>query len=212
MDSRVGLEVSIVDSFDELLRDLYDLLFTSCRGETNVRTVWLNKPRHKATKLSKLQSHTHTHTHTWSGFRLTWELVTHCKSHQWSRGKSPPCYLLHTLKPLPLRQSCGFPSDESSLTHPPFLKTKTSRPACVSLSAHPSSIISRLHVRQLRLITLFLSQPFRWDLLCPSTLTSSRHWEEGLARSDSLSLSLSLCYNTVVEEVLRSFIQVKVLR
>lgn len=35
MDSRIGLKVSIVDSFDKLLCDLYDLLFASCRDETN---------------------------------------------------------------------------------------------------------------------------------------------------------------------------------
>lgn len=29
-DSRVGLKVSVVDSLDELLRDLYDLLFAGC--------------------------------------------------------------------------------------------------------------------------------------------------------------------------------------
>lgn len=29
-DSRVGLEVSVVDSLNELLRDLYDLLFAGC--------------------------------------------------------------------------------------------------------------------------------------------------------------------------------------
>lgn len=32
-DSRIGLEVSIVDSFNKLLCDLYDLLFASCRGK-----------------------------------------------------------------------------------------------------------------------------------------------------------------------------------
>lgn len=37
MNSRVGLEVSIVDSFNKLLCDLYDLLFASCTQETGNR-------------------------------------------------------------------------------------------------------------------------------------------------------------------------------
>lgn len=33
-DSRVGLKVPVVDRLDELLGDLYDLLFASCGAET----------------------------------------------------------------------------------------------------------------------------------------------------------------------------------
>lgn len=132
LDSRVGFKVSIVDRFDELLRDLYDLLFTSCGRETNVRTLRLNEPRQNSANSSLTRIHL-------PRFRLTWELVTHCKSHQWSRGKSPPCYLL-----LPFRKVVCFPL-KWILTQTSTFFSKLKHPVLLVFSSssvhHPSYLV-----------------------------------------------------------------------
>lgn len=104
-DSRVGLKVSIVDSFNELLCDLYDLLFASCTGET--KATWEQCDSNQCGKSNltmklqntKLDSWRSTHTSmSATQFTLTYEPVTHRKSHQSSLFHpwvESPCYCTH---------------------------------------------------------------------------------------------------------------------
>lgn len=76
-------------------------------------------------------------------------------------------------------------------------KTSSSAPSSLQSALQPSIMhhISCLHVRQLQLITLFLSQLFIWDLQCPPSLTSSLQWEKGLTLPLSPSLSFIIYIN-----------------
>lgn len=130
--------------------------------------------------------------------------------------------LRHIRKLLPYKKlSCSSSAwalhahlySEGGKIHPPALPS-----LLLSTSIqHPSYLLLSC-VRLPELIKLFWSQSFRSDLQCPSPLTSSLHWEEGLACSDWLSLSLPLyislplSLSVVLEEVFRSFTYVKVLK
>lgn len=89
--------------------------------QTSERCDWTNLVKTQQTPVS--------HAEHLPRFRLTWELVTHCKSHQWSRGKSPPCYLL-----LPFRKVVCFPL-KWILTQTPTFFSKLKHPVLLVFSS-----------------------------------------------------------------------------
>lgn len=167
VDSRVGLEVPIVDSFDKLLRDLYDLLFASCREETNAPwgqcdciacdsspSSWSHSaPTLSCTELSSWQQ-LKTPSQTLTNIQSAgWTVQTHLRacysllvislsshlSHLHPRKKLW-CFFFHELAVRACQQIYTPPPPFSPLKV--LLSAQSSR--CVVLYLHPSSVISAL--------------------------------------------------------------------